>query len=199
MPQQRTEDVWHALSDDLLAFLRRRLPNDADAEDLLQETFLRVHDRLATLRNGERLTSWTYQIARNLVTDYFRGKGRSVDRCTDISVDMQPELIEADVENLNRQVGGWLTAEIGQLPETYQAAVERFEIRGMSQQHIADELGISLSAAKSRIQRGRELLLRTVNECCRFERDSRGNILDFQQHGNCQSCCGGGDILVQLS
>ena len=98
-------------------------------------------------------------------------------------------------DNLNQLILGWLPQMIAQLPETYRTAVELYEIKGIPQQKIADQLGISLSGAKSRIQRGREKLKSMLFDCCSFERDRRGNVIGFIQkspivcHRSCDNPC----------
>ena len=91
-------------------------------------------------------------------------------------------------DNLNEQVMGWIPSLIGQLPDRYREAIELYEVNGLTQQEIADRLGISLSGAKSRVQRGREKLKAILNECCSFEQDRHGNIVDYQQN-NTGNCC----------
>ena len=67
-----TEQAWQAMSRQLRAFFRRRVTDDQLAEDLLQETFARVHNGLASLQEQERLAAWVYRIAQNTLRDYFR-------------------------------------------------------------------------------------------------------------------------------
>ena len=81
---------------------------------------------------------------------------------------------------------GWQDEMIGQLPEKYQQALRLAEIEGLPPWAIADRLGLSLSGAKSRIQRGRALLKRELEACCRFEFDRRGNLMDvIPKPGRC--------------
>ena len=67
---------------------------------------------------------------------------------------------------------------IRQLPEKYRQAVQWSDLDGLPQQEVADRLGLSLSGAKSRIQRGRALLKDVLDQCCSFEFDRRGNVTD---------------------
>jgi RNA polymerase sigma-70 factor (ECF subfamily) len=67
-----TDAIWLHLSSDLRRFIRRRISDDHVADDLLQETFMRVHRNIGTLQETERLTAWVYQIARNVVHDHHR-------------------------------------------------------------------------------------------------------------------------------
>src|SRR3954454_13075905 len=67
-----TDSIWTRLSGDLRRFIRRRVSDDHDADDLLQETFVRVHRNVGTLHEADRLAAWVYQIARNVIHDHHR-------------------------------------------------------------------------------------------------------------------------------
>ena len=178
-----TEQIWEALSAKLKSFLLQRVSDKQVAEDLLQETFLRIHTKLDDLEDKQRMTAWVFQIARNLVIDHYRSKGRAIP--TTLSEDIEaPTNTEG---NLNELAEGWVSGMIRQLPDDYRQAVELYELDGMPQQNIADKLGISLSGAKSRVQRGREKLKSLLFDCCSFEQDRRGNIIGCVQNnsGNC--------------
>lgn len=181
-----TEEIWKLLSSRLRGFLRQRVSDEQLAEDLLQETFLRIHRRLPQLEDRQRLTSWVFQIARNLVADHYRSQARKAGE----SLSAEPTSGSNGDENLNEMVSGWLPAMIARLPESYREAVELYELQGLSQQAIAERLQISLSGAKSRVQRGREKLRSLLFECCSFVRDGRGNVIDFERNdrGACNSC-----------
>jgi RNA polymerase sigma-70 factor (ECF subfamily) len=69
---ERFEALWEAYSRQLLAFIRRRVADEADAEDLLQEVFLRIHTHLCCLPELGKVKSWVYQITRNAIIDYYR-------------------------------------------------------------------------------------------------------------------------------
>ena len=70
------------------------------------------------------------------------------------------------------------------------------EIEGLQQQEVADRLGLSLSGAKSRIQRGRALLKGVLERCCHFEFDRRGNVMGYEPRPDRAVCrdCDGPDI-----
>ena len=69
-----TGELWEAFNRQLYSFIRKRVNDTQDAEDLLQEVFLRVHTRLDGLRDQERVAPWLYQVTRNASIDYYRGK-----------------------------------------------------------------------------------------------------------------------------
>jgi RNA polymerase sigma-70 factor, ECF subfamily len=74
---------------------------------------------------------------------------------------------------------------IDSLPDHYREAVELSELRGLSQRETADRLGLSLSGAKSRVQRARQRLEELVLACCQVEFDSRGEIMDYRPVVGC--------------
>ncbi|HSR53475.1 MAG TPA: RNA polymerase sigma factor SigZ [Acidobacteriota bacterium] len=188
--QVTTADVYQLLSARLRSFLLSRTRDAQLADDLLQETFLRVHEKLDSLREGQRLNGWVFQIARNLVVDHFRASGRT------LPADPAQEAAENEgprqgrfSSNLNVEVASWLPAALESLPPEYAEAVRLYEVEGLSQQEIADRLGLSLSGAKSRIQRGRQKLKQVLDDCCRFQLDRRGNVLSYHPRDcGCDSC-----------
>lgn len=181
-----TEHIWKLLSGKLRSFLLHRVSDPQVAEDLLQETFLRIHSKLHDVADEQRITAWVFQIARNLVIDHYRSKERkhSADMPKDVAAPTQEK------ENLNELVSGWLPAMMAQLPDTYREAVELYELKEMPQQQIAERLNISLSGAKSRVQRGRAKLKLLLFECCSFDRDSHGNVIEYTKNspGACKEC-----------
>ena len=86
----------------------------------------------------------------------------------------------------------WLDEMIQSLPDGYRQAVQMAEIEEQSQQDVADRLGLSLSGAKSRIQRGRAMLKDVLQRCCSFELDARGRVMGCDPKPNQQVCrdCG---------
>ncbi len=178
-----TEEVWKLLSARLGHFIRARVEDDSTASDLLQETFLRIHKKLETLEDEERLTAWVFQIARNVIVDHYRSRKSPSNPAMD-----PPFRPESD--NLNGIVSGWIPGAIENLPEAYRDAVKLYELGDLPQREIARRLGLSLSAVKSRVRRGRERLKQVLDDCCSFELDRRGNVLDWQVRSGavCGSC-----------
>ncbi|MEM7244739.1 MAG: RNA polymerase sigma factor SigZ [Acidobacteriota bacterium] len=182
-----TEKLWSALRQRLQGFFVSRTRDAALSADLVQETFVRVHEKLGDLRETERLESWVFSIARHLLTDHHRRRPTQ-ELPHDLPERTAPEEQDTD-DNCNGVVASWLPAAIEHLPDTYREAVRLEEIEGLPQAEIAERLGISLSGAKSRIQRGRAKLVAALHDCCSFELDRRGNVLGWVQDGS-RSCCG---------
>ncbi|MDA0832067.1 MAG: RNA polymerase sigma factor SigZ [Planctomycetota bacterium] len=175
-PKVTTEQIWRELSDRLRQFIRSRVTSAADVDDILQTVFLRIHQNFDTLRRVERMESWVFQITRNAVADHFRKKQEvPTGDASTISV-AEP----SREENVNRDVAGCLSTLIDHLPEAQKRAVSLYELEGKSQAEIAERESISLSGVKSQIQRGRRKLEAMLRECCQFQMDARGNILEYK-------------------
>jgi RNA polymerase sigma-70 factor (ECF subfamily) len=179
-----TEQVWRELSDRLRQFVLSRRVAAADADDVLQNVFLRIHQNLSSLDRLERLESWVFQITRNAVIDHFRkSRGDEPDVDALAVIDLPPQV------NFNSAVAGCLRSLVLCLPVEQREAILLYEFEGLSQQEIALRHSISLSGAKSRVQRGRQGLENLLRECCEFQLDRRGNVIDWEQ--NAASACGG--------
>jgi len=172
------EAIWQQFARPLRGFIRKRIANEHDADDILQQVFLKIQTRLVTLRDTERLQSWLYRIARNAIVDHYRSK-RPL-----------PEAWPADDEPTRCaiEMGRSIAPMIEQLDPKYRDALRLHEYDGLTQAQIAARLGISLSGAKSRIQRGREQLKKLLLECCRFTTDRYGNIVDCEDDCACEHC-----------
>ena len=81
-----------------------------------------------------------------------------------------------------------MAAMANALPDAYREALRRTEYEGLSQKQLSEQLGISFSGAKSRVQRARARIKEQLLECCHFELDHAGRIIDYQPH--CACCAG---------
>jgi len=186
-----TAAIWTDLSSDLRRFIFRRVSDDHVADDLLQETFVRIHRNIGTLREADRLAAWVYQIARNVILDHHRKASKAAVALGDF----EPAETRDDPPSRCRD-GAWLNEMIRSLPDGYHDAVQLSEIEGLTQTDVADRLGLSLSGAKSRIQRGRSLLKDELEKCCRFEFDGRGQMMDCDPNPGNTACGDCGDSIA---
>ena len=89
---ENIEIIWNQFSSDLKSFILSRVKNEDDADDILQNTFIKIHDNLSKLRDNSKIKPWIYQITRNLIIDYFR----SVNQDSHVD-DLKDELVSATV------------------------------------------------------------------------------------------------------
>jgi RNA polymerase sigma-70 factor (ECF subfamily) len=175
------EALWNQYSRRLGTFIRSRVEDDAEAEDILQEVFIRIHRNLCCQADWDKPESWIYQIARNLIIDHYRKRRSWVELPENLP--SEPDWgewvnLEDDPE---AKLALSLREMIDELPEPYSQALILTEYQGLSQKQLAERLGISLSGAKSRVQRAREKLRDMLLNCCHFELDRRGRVLDYYQ------------------
>ncbi|MEE9464400.1 MAG: RNA polymerase sigma factor SigZ [Candidatus Neomarinimicrobiota bacterium] len=171
-----TEQVYADFSLRLRTFILRRVPNEADAEDLLQDIFTKIHKNIRSLKDEDSLTAWVYRITRNAIADYYRGR-KLAEPISGLPIEPQES---PDETALGQPPATWLAPMVRELPEKYRQALMLTELGDMSQKDMARNLGISLSAAKMRVQRGRKKLKQAMARCCHFELDRWGHILDYQ-------------------
>ena len=169
------EQIWREYAAALHGFIQSRV-DDADiADDILQTVFLNIHSKIDSLKDAGKLRPWIYQISRNAIIDFYRSHKSHVELPETI---MAPE--KDNVETARQEIEGCMLPLIRNLPDTYREAVMLSEIEGLTQKQVAEKLGLSLSAAKSRVQRGRIMVKDMLNDCCRFEIDHRGTMVDYQ-------------------
>lgn len=181
---EKTEKIWKEYQKKLYQFIQKRVQNHTIAEDLLQDVFLKIFNKVETLQNEQKLQSWLYQITRNTLLDYFRS--HSKEENYENILEVQSHETE---ETAQQEIAECLKPMIEQLPEPYKKALIRSDFENIPQKEMAQEEGLSLSGMKSRIQRSRTLLQEELLACCRFELDVRGKIIDYEKKQNdCSNC-----------
>ncbi len=173
-----TKTIWEEFGQYIRNFILSKVGNKSDVDDIFQDVFLKIHSNINTLKDEKKMQSWIFQITRNCITDYYRnGKSDSVD-----TGDGFNEQEEADIEYETKleNVTSGLESIINSLPEKYAKALKRVEIDGIAQTDLAQELEISVSGAKSRVQRGRKLVKDVLLDCCKFQFDKYGTFIDYQ-------------------
>lgn len=162
----------------LRRFIRSRVPDNATADDLTQETLLKVYRSRATLLDNQRLEAWLYRIARRTLIDYYRQR-KSGEELPANLINEPGDFQDASMrENLNRSLRRFLD----ELPAAYREPVRLAEFENLPLAKIALRLDLSLTAVKSRVQRGRVLLKKKLQACCRFEFDRFGQIIACERH-----------------
>lgn len=177
--------IWNHFQKPLHRFVRSRVSNVQDAEDIVQTIYLKIIAQLPGLLNVEKLNAWIFRIARNAIIDYYRGRRLYTDLPEDFPCPIH------DASNRNLEVANCIGCFISQLPFKYREAIELTEIKGITQVQLSERLGITVSGAKSRVQRGRSKLKELILSCCQFELDRYGNVLDYepkQQQRTCGNC-----------
>jgi RNA polymerase sigma-70 factor (ECF subfamily) len=178
---------WQELRGNLRAFIRRRVRNEADVDDLVQRVLLQIVGGLGSLREVERLHAWIYRVARNAIVDHYRSPAVRREHASGNIVELasasdftEPIPIEDDDRTALRELATCLLPMIRQLPPPYQEALRMADLDGLTQVEAARRAGVSVSGMKSRVQRARRQLRAIAEECCRVVLDTRGSIMSFE-------------------
>lgn len=160
---------WQQYEGELLHFLQGQLDTPDDAADLHQELFVKL------LKQGEQFCvvraprAWLYRVARNALTDR-----RRVHKSF---VALPPDLPETRAERTAiEQLDACLWRNLGELSPGDRAIVEQCDLQGMGQSEFARQNGLSLVAAKARLQRARKKLRAAIVHNCQVRFDETGQV-----------------------
>jgi RNA polymerase sigma-70 factor (ECF subfamily) len=170
-----TENLWNSFCCRLRAYILHRISDPSDAEDILQDVFLKIHSKIHTLNNESKIQSWIYQITRNTIIDHYRKLKFKTENTDDLLI-----MDESQDEDPSQELALGLREMVEGLPEKYASALSLVEFEGLSQSGLVKKLGISISGAKSRVQRGRQMIRERLMQCCHFQFDRYGTIIDVQ-------------------
>ena len=176
-------ETWQQVHGALKGFIRKRVNNEAETDDILQEVFLRVHKHIGELNDPERLISWMYQITRHIIIDYYR----SAERRREVPVGLATNFEEDVADNhavtesdAKTELSGCLRPMLDRLSAEYREAIRLVELEGLTHQQAATRLGLSVPGMKSRVQRGRQQLRKLLDDCCLIELDTRRRVTEFE-------------------
>lgn len=183
------QDIWTELSGQVRGFVGKRVNDAHAADDITQDVMLKLQTQLDALPPDDKLPAWVFRVARNTIIDHYRA--RALRQHANIeNNDPALEAGDADLAEAAAKLTPCLVRMVEQLPEPYREAMKLADFEGLSQKAIADRAGVSLSGAKSRVQRARTMLREMIQDCCRVERDGRGNVMDFETTERSARYCG---------
>jgi RNA polymerase sigma-70 factor (ECF subfamily) len=157
------ESIWNEFAARLDRFIRARVAEPATAEDILQDVFMKLQSRLDEFQDPAKLQGWLFLVARNAIIDHYRARKD----ITELVESLPAELSENETEE--KELNAVFRRLLHSLPEPYRDALILTEFEGLTQEELANHLGISLSGAKSRVQRGREQLKELLLDYCHRE------------------------------
>lgn len=171
-------ELWLEHQHELKNFIFKRVKDQELSVDILQEVLLKVY-KFCTSKSGIRnVRSWLFQIAQNTIIDHYRKQAKFVDKEI-------PETEEEDENMAFKEALIYIMPMLEFLPEEYAVPLKLADIDGLRHAQIAEKLGLSLPATKSRISRGRQLLMAEFITCCHFQKDATGNLLSFEVKNSC--------------
>ena len=165
--------AWSAHERELRGWFRRRLDDPADADDLLQELFLkalRQRERFCAILNAR---AWLFEVARNALADRLRVARPLVELPPDL-----PAL--GDETPVVGDLAACLPRVLSELSPEDRDAIRQCDLDGMPQADYARRMGLSLPGAKARVQRARKRLRERLALACQVRWDEAGQVSDFR-------------------
>jgi len=165
--------AWSSHVSELRGYLRHRANLQDEADDLLQEVFIKAMRQDALFCSIENPRAWLFQVARNALADRLRCAREHIPLPEDVPAPKPDE--HPVVDDLSQ----CLPRVLSELSAEDRLAITLCDIEGHSQQVLADRLGISLPGAKSRVQRARQRLREQLVTACKVTFDDNGEVCCF--------------------
>ncbi|KEQ30167.1 RNA polymerase sigma-70 factor [Pedobacter antarcticus 4BY] len=170
-----TQFLWNTFSKELYFFILKRVNNTSSADDILQNTFFKVHKNISTIRQDDKVKAWLFQIARNEIVNFYNQENVFKEELSN----------SEETENTQYQNICCFNKFINNLPVPYREVIEIVYIKGLKQSKAATLLGITLPNVKARIKRAKDILKNDFYECCKYEFDITGKLTG---EPNCATC-----------
>jgi len=168
-----TDEIWIGFRGRLFAYIRARARSTQDAEDILQDVFVKVHRRIGSIDEEAHLASWLYRVTHNTIIDHYRRKQLLP------TPEVPPAVADDAGPVAEERLAPFVRDLLQELPGTYREALTLTELEGLTQAEMGRRLGLTSSGAKSRVQRGRTMLREQLLACCHVELDTRRHVIDY--------------------
>ena len=171
------ETAFLEVQHQLKRFIQAKVRNTQDAQDILQDVFIKIQSKSHQLADDQKFIQWIYRITRNSIMDYYRQRKKVV------AAELSNE--EESYNFFNDCVAHCLNDLIKTLPPVYREALEKVELLHQPQLEVAKELGLSYTGFKSRVQRARQMLREKMQSLYHIQTDGYGNVMVCEDKLSC--------------
>lgn len=164
-----TEQLLSQYQNELYHFILKKVKDRFVAEEVFQNSCLKIHQGISMLKDESKARAWTYRIVRNEIINVLQQNSH-------ISSDSS-EFVDEDINDAFDSVEVCcLDHFIKTLPEIYKSTLVKIYVEGKSQNEVAEETGLSLTNVKARLRRAKDLLKNNFVHCCKYEIDASGKL-----------------------
>ncbi|MBO6880580.1 sigma-70 family RNA polymerase sigma factor [Winogradskyella sp.] len=176
-----TKAVWDTYSGDIRRFILSEVKDKMVADDILQDTFIKVNTKLHTLKDDDKLKAWLFSVVRYTILDYFKTSKRTIE--------LQEFKYEIDSQPKEHTEKDCLRGILINLPKKYRDPIFLADIMGLKQKEVAQRLSLPLPTVKSQIQRGRKQIAQGFMDCCGYTLNDKGHLVgELQEKEGCKVC-----------
>lgn len=172
--------LWQEHKNELRNYIFKRVKSNDLTDDILHEVLIKVYNYCISKSGVRNIRSWLFQIAQNTIIDHYRKQSKFAE------LDSTNELENEDQNVAFSEAANYILPMLDFLPKEYSIPLKLADLDNLKHADIAKKLNLSLPAAKSRIQRARQLLMAEFITCCHFETDTQGHLISFDIKDNCE-------------
>jgi len=183
---ERRDQEWGETLDRVRGFIAARVGDPELAADITQDVMVR-NIASGALDRVDDVSAWLYRSARNAVIDHYRTRRRH-DGDVDLDRWPAPDTSENLPNDATRELARCLQPMLGRLHPTARDALTRVDLDGQTHREAAEQLGISVSGMKSRVQRARRELKEQLTACCQVRTDSSGALAAYTPNAGTCGC-----------
>lgn len=179
--------IYKQFHSDLLSYVKSKVRSREDAEDILQNVFVKISSGINKLDEDVKLKNWIFTITRNTIIDYYRVNANK--KKFAVSEELDDQIAEVEEMDQTKGLDQCMGSMIRLLPDEYRDIIVESEIKGVKQKDLADKYGMAYPSMRSKVQRGRERLKQLFHNCCHIETDKLGNVIEAQGKSDCGGPC----------
>ena len=179
--------IYKEFNQQLFGYVKSKIRSKEDAEDILQNVFIKISTHVDKLAEEEKLKNWIFTITRNASIDFYRVNANK--KKVSVPDEIDETISESQDPDQTKGLDECISTMIDLLPLEYREIILDSEIKGIKQKDLADKYGLAYPSVRSRVQRGRARLKQLFYNCCHIEADKHGNILEAQGRTDCEGPC----------
>lgn len=178
--------LYNDFHQQLLRYVKSKIRSKEDAEDILQNVFIKIASNVDKLEDQVKVKSWMFTITRNAIIDYYRVNAK---RSRIAVQEVEDDMLDMDESDTTGGLDHCIGSMIRLLPDEYRDIISQTEIQGIPQKDLAERYGMAYPSMRSRVQRGRERLRQLFLNCCHIQTDKMGNVLEVKSNQGCGGTC----------